>query len=52
MATRAIPTSSSLSGGFPDGVRVEAGHVVLPDLPGIGFEGKADLSAVMRELAE
>ena len=39
-------------GGFPDGVRVEAGHVVLPDLPGIGFEGKADLSAVMRELAE
>jgi len=39
-------------GGFPDGVRVEAGHVVLPDLPGIGFEGKADLIAVMRGLAE
>ena len=39
-------------GGFPDGVRVEAGHVVLPDLPGIGFEGKADLIAVMRALAE
>ena len=39
-------------GGFPDGVRVEAGHVVLPDFPGIGFEGKADLIAVMRELAE
>jgi len=39
-------------GGFPDGVRVEAGHVVLPDLPGIGFEGKSDLIAVMRSLAE
>jgi L-alanine-DL-glutamate epimerase-like enolase superfamily enzyme len=39
-------------GGFPDGVRVEMGHVVLPDLPGIGFEGKADLIEVMRALAE
>ena len=39
-------------GGFPDGVRVEAGHITMPDLPGIGFEGKADLHAVMRALAE
>ncbi|HEX7981038.1 MAG TPA: mandelate racemase/muconate lactonizing enzyme family protein [Gemmatimonadaceae bacterium] len=39
-------------GGFPDGVSVEMGHVVLPDLPGIGFEGKADLIAVMRGLTE
>ncbi|CAH2600044.1 D(-)-tartrate dehydratase [Rhodovastum atsumiense] len=39
-------------GGFPDGVRVEAGQVTLPELPGIGFEGKSDLHAVMRELAE
>lgn len=38
-------------GGFPDGVRVEDGHVTLPDLPGIGFEGKADLFAEMRALA-
>jgi D(-)-tartrate dehydratase len=38
-------------GGFPDGVRVEDGHVVLPDLPGIGFEGKSDLYAEMRSLA-
>lgn len=38
-------------GGFPDGVRVEAGYVTMPDLPGIGFEGKADLYRVMRELA-
>jgi hypothetical protein len=26
--------------------------VTLPDLPGIGFEGKSDLIKVMRELAE
>ena len=38
-------------GGFPDGVRVEDGIVTLPDLPGIGFEGKADLYAEMRALA-
>jgi D(-)-tartrate dehydratase len=39
-------------GGFPDSVRVEQGHVTMPDLPGIGFEGKSDLIRVMRELAE
>ena len=39
-------------GGFPDSVRVEDGHVVMPELPGIGFEGKSDLIRVMRELAE
>ena len=39
-------------GGFPDGVRVEGGHIVMPELPGIGFEGKSDLIRVMRALAE
>ena len=39
-------------GGFPDSARVENGHVTLPDLPGIGFEGKADLIREMRALAE
>ena len=38
-------------GGFPDGVRVENGYVTLPELPGIGFEGKADLFAEMKALA-
>jgi L-alanine-DL-glutamate epimerase-like enolase superfamily enzyme len=38
-------------GGFPDGVRVDNGYVTMPRLPGIGFEGKADLYQVMRELA-
>jgi L-alanine-DL-glutamate epimerase-like enolase superfamily enzyme len=39
-------------GGFPDGVRVENSYVTLPELPGIGFEGKADLYAQMKALAE
>ena len=39
-------------GGFPDGVRVEDSHIIMPDIPGIGFEGKSDLIKVMRELAE
>ena len=38
-------------GGFPDGVDVREGHVVMPELPGIGFEGKADLYGEMRTLA-
>lgn len=38
-------------GGFPDGVKVENGYVNLPALPGIGFEGKADLYAEMRSLS-
>jgi L-alanine-DL-glutamate epimerase-like enolase superfamily enzyme len=39
-------------GGFPDSVRVEDGYVVMPELPGIGFEGKSELIKVMRQLAE
>jgi L-alanine-DL-glutamate epimerase-like enolase superfamily enzyme len=39
-------------GGFPDGVRVEDGYITMPELPGIGFEGKSDLIATMRRLAE
>lgn len=38
-------------GGFPDGVKVEDGHIVMPELPGIGFEGKSDLYAQMQALA-
>ena len=38
-------------GGFPDGVTVEAGYITMPDLPGIGFEAKADLYAEMKALA-
>lgn len=38
-------------GGFPDGARVEAGHIRMPEVPGIGFEGKSDLITEMRSLA-
>ncbi|MET4699969.1 L-alanine-DL-glutamate epimerase-like enolase superfamily enzyme [Constrictibacter sp. MBR-5] len=38
-------------GGFADDVAVEDGMVGLPDAPGIGFERKANLWAVLRTLA-
>ena len=38
-------------GGFPDGVKVRNSIVTLPELEGIGFEGKADLFAEMRALS-
>jgi D(-)-tartrate dehydratase len=37
-------------GGFPDGVQVQGGYVTMPELPGIGFEGKADLYREMEAL--
>jgi L-alanine-DL-glutamate epimerase-like enolase superfamily enzyme len=37
--------------GFADGLAVEDGYVRLPDAPGIGFETKRELYAVMKELA-
>jgi L-alanine-DL-glutamate epimerase-like enolase superfamily enzyme len=39
-------------GGFPDRVEVRDGHIVMPELLGIGFEDKADLYAEMRSLAD
>ncbi|HMR33857.1 MAG TPA: mandelate racemase/muconate lactonizing enzyme family protein [Geminicoccaceae bacterium] len=39
-------------GGFADGISVEDGYVALPQVPGVGFETKAELSRLMRELAE
>ena len=38
-------------GGFPDSVEVRDGHITMPELPGVGFEGKANLIAAMRDLA-
>ncbi len=38
-------------GGFADGIAVEDGYVALPDIPGVGFEAKAELIALMRTLA-
>lgn len=39
-------------GGFPDGVTVEDGRITMPELPGIGFEGKSDLAAVCASLLD
>ena len=39
-------------GGFPDGVEVKDSRIVMPELAGIGFEGKANLISVMRELSD
>ena len=38
-------------GGFADGIPVVDGYVTLPETPGIGFEEKANLYAVMQDLA-
>jgi L-alanine-DL-glutamate epimerase-like enolase superfamily enzyme len=38
-------------GGFPDGVDVENGHVVLPEWPGIGFEARSVLYRELKSLA-
>jgi L-alanine-DL-glutamate epimerase-like enolase superfamily enzyme len=39
-------------GGFADGIKVENGYVRLPDVPGVGFETKSNLYAVMKPLGE
>src|SRR5262249_19695509 len=37
--------------GVPHGANVDNSYIAMPDLPGIGFEGKADLYAVMQQLS-
>ena len=39
-------------GGFADGIAVVDGYVALPDVPGIGFEEKADLYRLMRSVTK
>jgi hypothetical protein len=39
-------------GGFADGLAVEESYVGLPELPGVGFEAKADLYAVLKTLLD
>ena len=38
-------------GGFADGISVAGGYVALPDIPGVGFEAKSNLYALLSELA-
>jgi L-alanine-DL-glutamate epimerase-like enolase superfamily enzyme len=46
----AAPDASLVYGGYWDGVRVEGGRVRIPDIPGAGFEAKANLFAVLERL--
>jgi L-alanine-DL-glutamate epimerase-like enolase superfamily enzyme len=39
-------------GGFADGVPVQDSYVRLPEIPGVGFEAKAQLYSVMKTLIE
>ena len=39
-------------GGLPDGIHPEQGWVAPPQLPGIGFEGRAELAALFRTLLD
>jgi L-alanine-DL-glutamate epimerase-like enolase superfamily enzyme len=39
-------------GGFADGIAIENGYVGLPDAPGVGFETKSDLFALMKTLSD
>lgn len=38
-------------GGFADGYPVEDGYVRLPNVPGVGFEAKANLWELMKDMA-
>jgi len=39
-------------GGFADDTPIEASRVKMPHIPGVGFEAKNDLYAVMKPMAE
>lgn len=39
-------------GGFADGIAVHDSYVALPQIPGVGFEAKAALYAVMKNLLD
>jgi L-alanine-DL-glutamate epimerase-like enolase superfamily enzyme len=48
----AAPDATRLYGGFWDGTRIEDGHLRIPDIPGVGYEAKQNLYAVLRELVQ
>ena len=43
----AAPAATLPYGGYWDGVRVQDGRVKIPDLPGVGYEAKANLFALL-----
>jgi L-alanine-DL-glutamate epimerase-like enolase superfamily enzyme len=50
--TEAYPTIHQPVGGFTDGLKIANGMTAVPDLPGFGFEGKANLIAAFAKLTE
>lgn len=49
--TEAYPRTHQPIGGFTDGLEIADGYVGLPELPGLGFEGKSNFHAVVRDMA-
>lgn len=47
--TENYPYTHQPVGGFTDGLVVENGFVGLPQIPGLGFEGKANLNALLQK---
>jgi L-alanine-DL-glutamate epimerase-like enolase superfamily enzyme len=45
----AAPDAALVYGGYWDGVRVDGGRVKIPDVPGAGYEAKANLFAVLEK---
>ena len=48
--TEAYPKTHQPVGGFTDGLHIADGYVGLPDLPGMGFEGKANFYRAVKAL--
>jgi L-alanine-DL-glutamate epimerase-like enolase superfamily enzyme len=49
--TEAYPRTHQPMGGFTDGLKIADGYVGLPQMPGLGFEGKANFYAAVKGLA-
>ena len=50
--TETYPLMFQPYGGFADGTPIDKGYATLPDLPGLGIEGKSRLYEVMKPLGE
>lgn len=48
--TEVYPDTHQPVGGFTDGLTISDGHVDLPQIPGLGFEGKQNLHDVLRSM--
>jgi D(-)-tartrate dehydratase len=46
----AAPDPALPHGGFWDGTRVRDGSITVPDLPGVGYEGKQNLYAILESI--